>query len=69
MKQLYKYILTLATIFMATTSAWAQTYNNGTWYSLYDTGQNSNVNALSPNFAEKGVFAPAESITFQYIKY
>lgn len=26
MKQLYKYILTLATIFMATTSAWAQCY-------------------------------------------
>lgn len=70
MKQLYKYILTLATIFMATTSAWAQTYNNGTWYSLYDTNTKTNVNATDKDFGEiGGVFAPAENMTFQYKKY
>ena len=34
MKQFYKYILTLTTIFIATSLS-AQTYNNGTWYSLW----------------------------------
>lgn len=54
MKQLYKYILTLATIFMATTLN-AQTYNNGTWYSLYDANEEDiyTINSFTRN-----VFAP-----------
>ena len=40
MKQLYKYILTLVAILMVTNLS-AQTYNGGTWYSLYDANQYS----------------------------
>ena len=69
MKQLLRYILTLVAILMATANLSAQTYNGGTWYSLYDTDDNTNTNALSKNFAEKAVFAPAESMTFEYKKY
>ena len=69
MKKIFTNLFLLATIFMASTNLSAQTYNGGTWYSLYDTGENSNVNAFSPDFAEKSVFAPAESMTFEYKKY
>ena len=69
MKQLLRYTLTLVAILMATANLSAQTYNGGTWYSLYETGDNTNTNALSKNFAEKAVFAPAESMTFEYKKY
>lgn len=69
MKKIFTNLFLLATIFMASTNLSAQTYNGGTWYSLYDTGENSNVNAASPDFAEKSVFAPAESMTFEYKKY
>ena len=69
MKKIFTNLFLLATIFMASTNLSAQTYNGGTWYSLYDTGENSNVNAAYPDFAEKSVFAPAESMTFEYKKY
>ena len=69
MKKIFTNLFLLATIFMASTNLSAQTYNGGTWYSLYDTGENSNVNAFSPDFAEKSVFAPAESMTFEYKKF
>lgn len=69
MKRFLRYIFLLVAMFVATANASAQTYNGGTWYSLYDTGENSNVNALSPDFAEKSVFAPAESMTFEYKKF
>ena len=57
MKQLLRYTLTLVAILMATANLSAQTYNGGTWYSLYDTSDNTNTNATSKNFAEKAVFA------------
>ena len=41
MKQLYKYILTLVAIFVVTANVSAQTYNGGTWYSLYDANEYS----------------------------
>ena len=64
MKQLYKYILTLATIFMATTLN-AQTYNNGTWYSLYHADQFNLYTIASKEFS---VFAPTtQSITFEWM--
>lgn len=69
MKQFLRHIFLLVAMFVATTNLFAQTYNGGTWYSLYDTGENSCVNRLSPDFAEKSVFAPAESMTFDYKKY
>ena len=68
MKQLVRYTLTLVAILMATTHLTAQTYNGGTWYSLYDTEQKNNTVA-GTTFCEKAVFAPAESMTFEYKKY
>ena len=69
MKQIFTKFFLLAIFSIASFTLSAQTYNGGTWYSLYDTGENSNVNAFSPDFAEKSVFAPAESMTFEYKKY
>ena len=68
MKQIFTKFFLLALLAMASAHLSAQTYNGGTWYSLYDTGENSNVVSGS-TFAEKSVFAPAESMTFEYIKY
>ena len=68
MKQLLRYTLTLVAILMATANLSAQTYNGGTWYSLYDTEQKNNT-TVNTNFCEKKVFAPAESMTFEYKKY
>ena len=39
MKQFLRYTLTLVAILMATANLSAQTYNGGTWYSLYEIGQ------------------------------
>ena len=69
MKQIFTKFFLLVIFSIASFTLSAQTYNGGTWYSLYDTGENSNVNALSPDFAEKSVFAPAESMTFEYKKF
>ncbi len=52
---------------MASTNLSAQTYNGGTWYSLYDNDDKTNV-VVNTSFCEKAVFAPAESITFEYKK-
>lgn len=41
MKQFLRYILTLVAILMATANLSAQTYNGGTWYSLYDANEYS----------------------------
>lgn len=68
MKQLLRYTLTLVAILMATANLSAQTYNGGTWYSLYDTEQKNNT-TVNTNFCEKEVFAPADSMTFEYKKY
>ena len=70
MKQFLRYILTLVAILIATTPAWAQSPNfqNNTWYSLYDTKQEDHV-ISGTTFAEKAVFSPAESMTFEYKKY
>lgn len=68
MKQLLRYTLTLVALFVATANLSAQTYNGGTWYSLYDGETKSNTTA-GTTFCEKAVFAPAESMTFEYIKY
>ena len=68
MKKIFTNLFLLATIFMASTNLSAQTYNGGTWYSLYDNDQKDNV-VVNTTFCEKSVFAPAESITFDYKKY
>ena len=67
MKQFLRYTLTLVAILMATANLTAQTYNGGTWYSLYDNEKKDNMVA-NTTFCEKAVFAPAENITFEYKK-
>ena len=70
MKQTLRHIFLFFALFVATTNLSAQTYNGGTWYSLYETGTKTNVNATDKNFGEiEGVFAPAESMKFTYKKY
>ena len=64
MKQFLRHIFLLLALCVATTSLFAQTYNGGTWYSLYDTDDHTRTS--EGNFKEKVVFAPAESITFEY---
>ena len=68
MKQTLRHIFLLVALFMATANLSAQTYNGGTWYSLYDGETKSNTTA-GTTFCEKAVFAPAESMTFEYIKF
>lgn len=70
MKQFLRYTLTLVALIMATANIWAQNpnYQGGTWYSLYDTEQKNNT-TVGTTFCEKAVFAPAESMTFEYKKF
>ena len=71
MKQKVLYILSLLFAYAWNTQAWGQTYNGGTWYSLYDTGTKTNTNAFSRDFGETtGIFAPTnKTITLEYKKY
>ncbi|MCQ2324461.1 MAG: hypothetical protein MJZ53_06440, partial [Paludibacteraceae bacterium] len=66
-----KLILFLALAMASTTNLVAQTYNSGTWYSLYNTSKKTNVNAASRNFGEiSGIFAPTNgTLSLQYKKY
>ena len=69
MKKILTKLSLLAFFCLASANMLAQTYNGGVWYSYYDTGKNENVNAADQLFGEKAVFAPAESMTFEYKKY
>ena len=69
MKKNFTNFLLLPLFCLVGTTMMAQTYNGGTWYSLYDESTNSNTNAADQLFGEKAVFAPAESMTFEYKKY
>lgn len=70
MKKIFTQFFLFATLFLASVNLNAQTNNNGTWYSLYDTSQDDNVGVgWSADFAEKAVFSPVESMTFEYKKY
>lgn len=55
MKKIFTNLFLLATLFLASTNLTAQTYNNGTWYALYDasgfelnTIANKQVNVYAP---------------------
>ncbi|MBQ9752018.1 MAG: hypothetical protein IJV81_04225 [Paludibacteraceae bacterium] len=64
MKKIFTNLFLLATLFLASTNLTAQTYNNGTWYSLYDaTEEYKNTDKTF------SVFAPTtESLSFQWKK-
>ena len=55
MKQFLRHIFLLIALFVATANLYAQTYNGGTWYSLYETGERTlstidseTLNAFTP---------------------
>lgn len=68
MKKIFTQFFLFATFLLASANLSAQTYNGGTWYSLYDTKEHSNV-VVYTEFAEKSLFTPVESITFDYKKF
>ena len=68
MKKNFTQFFLFVALLAATANLSAQTYNGGTWYSLYDNDRKDNV-VVGTTFCEKSVFAPAESITFDYKKY
>ena len=63
MKKIFTKFFMLATLFLASTNLTAQTYNNGTWYSLYNASEYKNKdNTFS-------VFSPtSKSLSFQWKK-
>ena len=68
MKKIFTQFFFFATVLLASANLSAQTYNGGVWYSLYDEKEHSNV-VVYTNFAEKSLFTPVESITFDYKKF
>ena len=67
MKKIFTKFFLFAALLVASTNLSAQTYNGGTWYSLYDNEQEDNV-VRNTSFCEKAVFTPAENIIFDYKK-
>ena len=68
MKKILTKLSLLAFFCLASANMLAQTYNGGVWYSLYDTKEHDNV-VVYTDFAEKSLFTPAESVTFDYKKF
>ena len=68
MKKVLSKLSLLALVCLTTVALSAQTYNGGTWYSLYDAKEHSNV-VVYTEFAEKLLFTPVESLTFDYKKF
>lgn len=68
MKKIFTKLFLFAALLVISADLSAQTYNGGTWYSLYDGKEHSNV-VVYTDFAEKSLFTPVESITFDYKKF
>ena len=70
MKKIFTNLFLLATLFLASTNLTAQTYDNGTWYSLYDVnGFNLETKITSFNGVQayRDVFAPVGgNLTFNW---
>ena len=70
MKKIFTNLFLLATLFLASTNLTAQTYDNGTWYSLYDAnGFNLETKITSFNGVQayRDVFAPVGgNLTFNW---
>lgn len=63
MRKIFTKLFLLATLFFASTNLSAQTYNGGTWYSLYDATEYKNTNKTF------SVFSPTTgSLSFQWKK-
>ena len=57
MKKIFTQFFLFVALLAATANLSAQTYNGGTWYSLYDEKEHSNV-VVYTDFAEKSLFTP-----------
>ena len=70
MKKIFTNLFLLATLFLASANLNAQTYNNGTWYSLYDASGFSletKITSINGVQAYKDVFAPVGgNLTFKW---
>ena len=70
MRKIFTNLFLLATLFLASTNLSAQTYNGGTWYSLYDAnGFNLETKITSFNGVQayRDVFAPVGgNLTFNW---
>ena len=70
MKKIFTQFFLFATLFLASANLTAQTYNNGTWYSLYDASGFSletKITSISGVQAYKDVFAPVGgNLTFKW---
>ena len=68
MKKIFTNLFLLATFFLASTNLTAQTYNNGTWYSLYDEKEHKlevTVTSFNGEWEFLDVFPPAQTnLTF-----
>lgn len=68
MKKIFTNLFLLATLFLASTNLNAQTYNNGTWYSLYDEEEHKlevTVTSFNGEWEFLDVFPPAQTnLTF-----
>lgn len=68
MKKIFTKLFLFAALLAISANLSAQTYNGGTWYSLYVGNEKNNV-VVNTTFCENAVFAPAESIIFDYKKF
>lgn len=69
MKKIFTNLFLLATLFLASTNLTAQTYNNGTWYSLYDATEHYFGDLTGSSDDTFSVFAPTTgNLSFQWKK-
>lgn len=69
MKKIFTNLFLLAILFLASTNLTAQTYNNGTWYSLYDATEHYFGDLTGSSDDTFSVFAPTTgNLSFQWKK-
>ena len=69
MKKIFTNLFLLATLFLASTNLTAQTYDNGTWYSLYDATEHYFGDLTGSSDDTFSVFAPTTgNLSFQWKK-
>lgn len=62
MKKIFTNLFLLATLFLASTNLTAQTYNNGTWYSLYDTNEKTKSTNTGGDIASYSAYTPSTGV-------
>lgn len=62
MKKIFTNLFLLATLFLASANLNAQTYNNGTWYSLYDTSEKKKSTNTGGDIASYSAYTPSTGV-------